>query len=78
MGVRERVGRFGLKIVCLACKGYGRHRTEDGTLGSRVCPRCGTPGSMRPLWWIRKYPELARAEVGVAVRLMGTLDAHGR
>jgi len=50
--MRLQIGRFGLRVVCLACGWEGRHFPESqGRLRSRLCI-CGNRGSMRSKAWV--------------------------
>ena len=60
-----------IRTACMDCGNPGRHRVSHGRpekgsaetprLKTRPCAKCG--GRHRPLWWVRRYPRRAAAEV---------------
>jgi len=59
MGVKERLERYGLKTVCLACGQPGRKFPGEIRLRNRVCGHCRTPGFVVAWSWVCKYPTKA-------------------
>ena len=54
MDMRDRVKKYGLKVVCQQCEAKGRHRPEtQGRLRNRLCPKCG--GRLRTLRWVHAH-----------------------
>lgn len=61
MGVKERIEKYGLRVVCLACGTTARHFPQSGRLRDSRCRLCGVPGFVVSWPWVCKYP--TRAEV---------------
>lgn len=72
-GIRARVKRFGLRVVCLSCATRARHFPESGRVRDALCRRCGLR-ELRPEWWVARYPDRAREEVKRARILQAIFD----
>lgn len=62
LAVKARVEKHGLKVTCLGCGAQGRHFPRDGRLRHARCPLCG--GTLKPDWWIARFPGRARIAQG--------------
>ena len=60
--IKERIHKYGIRVICLMCSWEGRHRPGQGRLRERSCKQCGLT-RLRARWWCEKYPTKALAEV---------------
>jgi hypothetical protein len=56
MGVKERLEKYGLRVICLACGPPTRHFPGHGRLRNQTCRYCRVPGFMVSWAWVCKYP----------------------
>lgn len=73
MGIRERLERYGLRVVCLGCGEPARHFPRSGRLRNTRCRHCGLPGFVVSWAWVCKYTTKAEAKRRQAQQVMQAL-----
>jgi len=55
-------------IVCMACGAKGSHKMGGGVRLKDKRHVCDPRARPRPIWWVQRYPDRARAEVKPGAR----------
>jgi ribosomal protein S14 len=73
MGVKERIAKYGLRVICLACGTPARHFPHSGRLRNQTCRQCGVPGFVVSWAWVCRFTTRAEQKRKKAQEVMAAL-----